>query len=63
MPKFYTDALERIAATAAEAGLSVAIVEVANLHAAWVPILTVALATVKTMLAKYVGNPDTAALK
>lgn len=63
MRKFYTDALERIVATAAEAGLSVAIVEVADIHAVWVPILTVALATCKTMLAKYVGDKESAALK
>lgn len=54
------DALERILATAVEAGVSYAITAVASIPKWWVAPLTVALSAIKTYLAKFVGNPNTA---
>jgi hypothetical protein len=59
---FARDLFERFAATAAEAGLAFAAVEIANAEAVYVPILTAALALVKGFLAKFVGHGDSASL-
>lgn len=54
---------ERIAATAAAAGLSYTITQLADMDGTWVPVLTVGLTVLKGVLAKYVGDPDSAGLK
>lgn len=60
--RYLTDLAERIAATAAEAGVSYAITVVADLDPVWSMPLTVALAAAKGWLARYVGRPDSASL-
>lgn len=60
MSKFWKDALERIAWTAAAAAVSAAGVYVTELPEVWVPIATVAFTTVKTLIAKQIGDPNTA---
>jgi hypothetical protein len=56
------DTFERVIATIAEAGIAFATVEVADLPVVWVPIGTAILALVKSFVAKYVGNSDSASL-
>lgn len=59
---WWRDALERILWTAAEAGLSAAIVIVAELDLYWAPILATVLAAVKAWVAKRVGGSGDAAI-
>lgn len=63
MSKFAKDLAERVLWTAVQAGLAVLAVEVTNLDYAWVPAATVALAVAKGLVAKKVGDPDSAALR
>lgn len=60
MSKFWKDALERIAWTAVAAALAAAGVYITELPEVWVPIATVALTTLKTLVAKQVGDPNKA---
>lgn len=60
MSKFWKDALERIAWTAVAAVLSATGVYLTELPEVWIPIGTVVLTTLKTMVAKKVGDPNTA---
>ena len=60
--KFLLDAAERVLATAAEAGISAAIVAVSSIPKWWVAPITVALAGVKSFLAKFVGSSSSASL-
>jgi hypothetical protein len=59
---FILDLAERTGATAAEAGLAYAIAALGNLSAWWVPVLIPVLAAAKGGVARYVGQPETAAL-
>ncbi|WP_030267952.1 hypothetical protein [Streptomyces sp. NRRL B-24484] len=59
--KFVVDAAERIGATAAEAGLGAAIVELGDLPYWWIALLLPALAAGKAGLASFIGRKDTAA--
>lgn len=63
MNKFWKDALERIAWTAVAAALSAAGVYITELPEVWVPIATVALTTLKTLIAKQIGDPNTASFR
>jgi hypothetical protein len=58
--KWLKDAAERVAWTAAEAGLGVVIVEVSDLKYAWVAPIVVGLTMLKTLIAKRVGDPEDA---
>lgn len=58
----YAKLLERVGWTAAQAGLGLVTVEVLDIPAAWAPIVATALAVVKGIVAKKVGNKDTYAL-
>lgn len=60
--KFFVDLGERVGATAGEAGLAVAIKELASLPAWWVPILIPVLAAAKGGLASFLGRKGTASL-
>ena len=60
--KFLVDATERVLATAAEAGISAAIVVVSSIPKWWVAPITVALAGIKSFLAKFVGSSSSASL-
>jgi hypothetical protein len=60
MNKYWKDALERIAWTAAGAGVSAAAVYVNELPDVWIPIGTVVFTTIKTLIAKQIGDPNTA---
>lgn len=60
--RYVIDLAERVGATAAEAGLSYGITELANLPAWWVAPLTVGLSAAKGWLAGWLGRKDTAAL-
>lgn len=62
MPKFWEDALERILWTAASAGVSASGVYVTNLPEIWIPLGTVVLTTVKTLIAGQIGDKSSAAL-
>lgn len=60
--KYVKDALERILWTAVAAILSAGGVYIADLPQVYIPIATVALTTVKVLVAKKVGDPSSAAL-
>lgn len=60
--RYLVDLAERIAATAAEAGVGYAITAAADLDPVWALPLTVALSAVKGWLARFVGRPDSASL-
>ncbi|MFF1793335.1 hypothetical protein ACFVXQ_03680 [Kitasatospora sp. NPDC058263] len=60
--KFVLDLAERTGATAGQAGLSYAIVELGSLPAWWVPVLIPLLAAGKAWLAQFVGRSGTASL-
>lgn len=53
------DSAERVAVTAALAGVGVALVEIADWPFVWVPILAAVLNVVKVLLASRVGDPNT----
>lgn len=62
MNKRLVDILERVAATAAEAGLAYGITVLGDVKASWAIPIAGGLAVVKGWLAKYVGNSDSASL-
>jgi hypothetical protein len=62
MPKYLRDALERVLWTSVAAAVSAAAVYVNDLPEVWVPIGTVILTTLKVLVAKKVGDPNSAAL-
>lgn len=59
---FMMDALERILWTMLYAGVSVAIAMTTGMSYDWTPYLTVGLNMLKVFVARYVGNPDSAAI-
>lgn len=61
MSKFSKDWLERVLWTLVQAVLGVAVVAVADLDYVWVPIVAAALAGLKGVVAKKVGDPQSAA--
>lgn len=62
MPKFWKDALERILFTSLAAGISAGGVYVTHLPPVWVPVATVILTVVKTLVAGQVGDKSSAAI-
>lgn len=54
---------ERVAAVAASAGLSYTVKSLEGMNGAWVPILTVGCTALIGILARFVGDPDSAGLK
>lgn len=62
MSGFVKDALERILWTALQAAVATAAAIVAELDYVWVPVLTVALTTVKTWVAGKVSGGESAGL-
>jgi hypothetical protein len=60
MSKFWKDALERVLWTGVAAVLAAAGVYVTELPEVWIPIGTVVLTTLKTLVAKQIGDPTTA---
>ena len=62
MPKFWKDALERVLFTALAAGLSAGGVYITKLPDIWIPVATVVLTLVKTLIAGQVGDKSSAAL-
>lgn len=58
--KFLLDLVERVAWTAAQAGLGVVTVEAAHLPVAYAPVIALVLAAVKGFVASKVGNKDSA---
>ncbi|MET9396273.1 hypothetical protein [Kitasatospora sp. NPDC002965] len=58
----WLDLAERTGATAGEAGLAYAIVQMNGLPGWWVPVLIPALAAAKSWCARFVGRPGTASL-
>jgi hypothetical protein len=59
---FMMDALERVGWAALYAAVSVLIAVTTGMSYDWTPYLTVGLNMVKVVIARYVGNPDTAKL-
>lgn len=59
---YWRDVAERIIWTVVQVVVAGLIVAVADLDAWWVVPLTTVLVTVKTLVAKKVGDPDTAAI-
>lgn len=59
--RYLLDAGERVAATAAAAGLGVAVQELADLDGWWAPVLVTLFTVVKVAVAKRVGESDSAA--
>lgn len=62
MPKYLRDALERVLWTSVAAAVSAAAVYVNDLPGVWIPIGTVIFTTLKVLVAKKVGDPNSAAL-
>ncbi len=62
MPKYLRDALERVLWTSVSAAVSAAAVYVNDLPEVWIPIGTVLFTTLKVLVAKKVGDPNSAAL-
>lgn len=62
MNKLLLDAGERVLSTAAQAGITAAIVETQDLSYWWAPLVLTSLTIGKTALASWVGRRDTAAL-
>ncbi len=62
MSPYLIDLSERVGATAAEAGLALAITELSSLPMWWAPLLIPALAAAKGGLAGFLGRKDTAAM-
>lgn len=60
MSKFWRDAGERILWTAVAAALSGAAVYLNELPEVWIPVGTVVLTILKTLVAAHVGDPNTA---
>lgn len=58
--KYWLDMAERTGWTAGYAGLSYLITQASGWSYSWAPILIVGLTMLKTTVAHYVGNPDTA---
>ncbi|MEV7212071.1 hypothetical protein AB0O31_03105 [Kitasatospora cineracea] len=58
----FLDAAERVGATAAEAGIAAAVVEVQGLPGWWVPVLVPVLAALKSGLASFLGRKGTPSL-
>lgn len=63
MSKYWKDALERIGWTAVAAVVSATGVHITELPEVWIPIATVALTTLKTLIAKQIGDPNTASFR
>lgn len=61
MPKFRLDLIERVIWTAIQAGLALVTVEAFDLPQVYIPILGAALATLKGVVARKVGDPTSAA--
>jgi hypothetical protein len=61
MSTYLKDLLERVLWTAAQAGIGVVVVESADWDGVWVPVIAVGLAAIKGYIARYVGDPDSAA--
>lgn len=62
MPKYLRDALERVLWTSVAAAVSAAAVYVNDLPDVWIPIGTVIFTSLKVLIAKKVGDPNSAAL-
>lgn len=58
--KYLIDLAERVLFVGAYAATSELIVEAADIDQAWAPILMASLAALKGLLAKKVGDPDSA---
>lgn len=58
--KFAKDLLERVLWTAAEAGLAVAVAAATDIKAAWAVPIAAGLSYVKGLVAKHIGNKDSA---
>lgn len=61
--KYLLDLGERVGATAAAAGLGYAIDQLTGASGAWVPLIVVGLTALKGVLAKFVGDGESAGLK
>jgi hypothetical protein len=57
------DSVERVAWTAAEAGVAIVAVKVGELPVSYVAIIAPALAALKAFVAKHVGNPADASTR
>jgi hypothetical protein len=57
------DSAERVAWTAAEAGVAIITVKVGDLPVSYVAIIAPALAALKAFIAKHVGNPADASTR
>lgn len=57
------DAMERITSTTAAAAVSAAAAYLGDLPKEWIPVGTVILETLRTLVAKWRGNPDNASLR
>jgi hypothetical protein len=62
MREYVKDAVERILWTSVSAAASAAAVYINDLPEVWIPVGTVLLTTVKVLIAKKIGDPNTAAL-
>lgn len=61
MGKYMKDALERILWTALAAAIASGTVYIADLPKVWIPIATVVATTAKVLVAKQIGDPESAA--
>lgn len=60
MPRYLVDLAERVAWTAVQAGLGLVTVESLHVSTAYAALVAAALAVVKGVVARHVGNGDSA---
>lgn len=60
MPRYLTDLMERVAWTAIQAGLGLVTVESLHVPTAYAALVAAALAVVKGVVARHVGNKHSA---
>lgn len=60
MPRYLTDLMERVAWTAVQAGLGLVTVESLHVPTAYAALVAAALAIVKGVVARHVGNEHSA---
>lgn len=61
--KYLTSLGLKVLEVSASAGLSYTITQVADMSGQWVPLLTIGLQVVQGLLAKKIGDPETASYK
>lgn len=60
--KFLVDAAERVGFVAAYGAISETIIVVSDINQIWAPVLITGLSSLKALVARHIGNPDSAGM-